>query len=110
MGRIVTPTHRVEYRDNLLALGKTIGDGSAVINGKRQRVAIMTWNREDGPPTQDNLAKWRDTYNASFQPGGANAHLGEAFGAIPHIHYARVVHQGTDRVVAEITAPAFEVV
>lgn len=109
MGRTVTPKYRVEYRDNLLSMGRTRPD--AVSRVDRKAVNIMAWKaKEDGRANAENLAKWRNGFNASFQADGSNAHLAEAFGAIPHIHFARIVRQSDDSVVAEFTAPMFEVV
>lgn len=103
MGRIVKLTHRVEYRTNLLAMGKVAGDGTA--NGKA--VHIQGWR---GRATEALLADWRKAMNKSFQAGGSNAHISEAFGAVEHISWARIVHQDSGRVVAEVTMPTFEVV
>lgn len=109
MGKIITPTYRVEYRDNLLAMGKTSGDCRSRIDGRP--VLSMAWNgKEDGWANETNLEAWRKGYNASFQPAGSNAHLAAAFGIVPHISFARLVRQSNDTVVAEVRMPMFEVV
>lgn len=107
MGRIVTPTYRVEYRTNLLAMGVLRADAASRVDGKP--VQLMSWRKQNGRPTEANLETWRKDYNKSFQAGGSNAHLADANG-IMHITWARIVHQRTDRVAAEVTMPTFEVV
>lgn len=105
MGRIITPAYRVEYRDNLLAMGKTRADGRSRIDGRP--VLMMAWS---GRPTAKRLEDWRQGYNASFGPNRTNAHITRAFNIIPHIHFCRIVRQRDNTVIAEITAPTFEVV
>lgn len=106
MGKIVTPAYRVEYRDNHLAMRISAPDGLSRVD--RKPVHMMAWNRTDGRPTAERLEAWRKSYNASFQSGGANAHVSEAFGSIPHIYWARIVRQRDDAVICEANAPAFE--
>ena len=89
MGRVITPTYRVEYRDNLLAMGRTVGDGFGA-DGKRCN--IQAWN---GRATAARLADWRKAMNASFKPGGANEHLAKAFNSVPHIFTATPGHTFT---------------
>lgn len=102
MGRVTTPTYRVEYRTNALALGKVAADTS--IEGKGYHV--QAWR---GRATPKAAEEWRKAMNASFQKGGANYHLTEALGFIEHVSHVRVVHQATGRLVAEATMPTFEV-
>lgn len=86
MGRIITPTYRVEFQDQ---------------TGEHR----MAWN---GRATKKRLEEWRKTYNASFEPGGVNDHLSTEF--VLHISHARIVHQDTGRVVCATEMPSFEVV
>jgi hypothetical protein len=42
------------------------------------RYTPAAWNcRRDGRPTEANLRKYVESFEASTRPGGANAHLGE---------------------------------
>lgn len=92
MGRVVTPTYRVEVRMNV---------GS---------MTPFCWDcRRDGRPTVKNLEAWRQKYNQSFQPGGVNGPR-KADDVILHISRAKVIRQSTGEVVAETVAPMFEVV
>lgn len=69
-------------------------------------VFLGEWKvRQNGRPTAANLSKWRDAMNQSTRPGGANAHLGDA----GLIWNCRIRNQWLDIVVAELTAPSFEV-
>jgi hypothetical protein len=105
MGRIITPTHRVEYRSNLLAMGIVRADGCSRVDGKP--VHMQAWR---GRATQARLADWRIQMNKSFQAGGANEHVSKAFNAVDHISFARIVRQADDAVMAEVAMPTFEVV
>ena len=88
MGQTSTPTYRVEYND------------------QHGRTQSMCWDyRKDGVPTIRNLEAWRDSYNKSFQPGGVNAHLTNAY-----IWDAHIIHQPTGITVIKFKAPMFEVV
>lgn len=102
MGKI-TPTYRVEYRDNHLAFG--IVGADAISRVDRRAVHVMAW---DGRPSDAALDAWRRDLNGSFAAGGANAHLATALGSVPHVYWARIVRQSTNEVVAETAAPAFE--
>lgn len=114
MGRIITPPYRVEYRDNLLAMGKTVAD----MAGKCGKpVLTMIWNVHDryngnvkgyGTPTLANLTKWRETMNNSYKKDGSNYHITQHFNMIPHIHYAAIVRQSDGKVMCEFRAPLFE--
>lgn len=107
MGKIVTPTYRIEYRDNHIATRLRPPDCLSRID--RKPVALMTWSVDRlGKPTEANLQTWRVGYNASFAPGGCNQHLSQSDAGIPHIFWARIVRQRDDRVMCEIMAPAFE--
>jgi len=60
-----------------------------------------------GKPTSENLAKWRDDFNLSLKPGGANEHL--------HMNYRiqqdlEIYNQFTNQVVCTHIAPMFEVI
>lgn len=60
-----------------------------------------------GKPTPENLSKWRDDFNQSLQPGGANEHLTLK-------HYLQtdleIYNQFTHEVVCSHIAPMFEVI
>lgn len=101
MGRVTTPTYRVEYRTNQQAMGKVAASPSNV-DGKA--VQMMGWRKHYGKACKTSLEGWRKTFNESFAPGGSNSHICD------HINWARIVHQKTGRVVAEVTMPMFEVV
>ena len=88
MGRIVTPKYRMEVRTN---------------------VGSMTPSSWSGRATEKRLETAVKAENESFLPGGVNAHVSKAHGAVVRIIYARLVEQATGTVVAEYTAPAFEV-
>ena len=92
MGRSVTPTYRVEVRANV-NMGTT-----------------YTWDGKiHGRANEANLEKWRKALNASFQPKGVNWHVSDSLGVVPHICRATLIRQRTGEVVAEVTAPMFEV-
>ena len=93
MGRSVTPKYRVE------------------VSGSGCNMTPFCWNgKQDGRANQKNLDAWRERMNASFQPGGTNWHVSEAFNSVPHISTATLIRQRDDEVVAVSKAPMFEVV
>lgn len=105
MGRTLKLKYRVEYTDNLLAMGKATADARpADIN---KRVYVQGYK---GLPTVEALEDWRMTMNRSFQAGGSNAHISKAFNTVAHINWARVVRQADGKVMAETTMPTFEIV
>lgn len=106
MGRTITPTYRVEYSDNALVFGKLKPDSHVLRKGRMTPIQSICWS---GKPSQPKLEDWRTRTNASYRTGGCNAHVAEAIGMEPHIFWARLVHQKTNRVVCETTMPAFEV-
>jgi hypothetical protein len=65
----------------------------------------MEWKCEYGKPTPENIEKWVRRFNKSLQPGGVNEHVG----VDATVSNAKVVDQETDEVVAEWSAPAFDV-
>lgn len=89
MGKIVTPTYRVEYRDQT-------GWQSAAWTG--------------GKPSDANAERWRVSMNESYKPNGANAHIPQALKFIPHTSHVRIVRQSDNKIVATATMPMFEVV
>lgn len=90
MGRSVTPTFRVEVTANV-------------------HITDMFWSvKQSGKPTAENAEKFRKMLNESFAPGGVNAPKGDEI--VPHISKVRVIRQSTNAVVAEASAPLFEVV
>lgn len=65
------------------------------------------WSKQCGKPTTDNLSDWRDRFNASLKPGGANAHLGPQY----HIQCKlEIFDQRTKKVLATFNAPMFETI
>jgi hypothetical protein len=96
MGRTTTPVYRIEFSENPF------------------RVAfdnIEAWDcRRNGQPTLANIEKWRDVRHASFKKGQCNDHIPAAFGYVPHINHAMIVHQRSGEVMVKFTAPMFEVV
>lgn len=88
MGKTITPTFRVEYRDQ------------------------QGWHSEcwDGRATDKRAEDWRIARNASMKTGGANEHIPPFLGFIPHISHVKIVHQRSGTVVAEAKMPMFEVV
>ena len=93
MGRVITPTYRVEYTSNDRGLDKS-----------------MCWDcKRYGRPSLKNLESWREAYNKSFERGGVNEHVSDAAGFVIRIFNARIVRQATGEVVVDFTAPMFEV-
>jgi hypothetical protein len=90
MGRSITPTYRVVYRDNTSLNWRT-----------------MAWR---GKASAERLEQWRLGYNKSFNPGGVNWHVSKGLGVVVHISHARIVRQATAQIVAETKMPMFEVV
>lgn len=88
MGKTITPTYRVEYRDQ------------------------SGWHSEcwSGRATTTRLEDWRVARNSSMQPGGVNEHVAPAIGYVPHISHAKLVHQKSGEVVATTVMPMFEAV
>ncbi|MDP2661737.1 MAG: hypothetical protein Q8R28_13500 [Dehalococcoidia bacterium] len=105
MGRSITPKYRVEYWDQA-GFHQEVWD-SRPINRPLDR------NRTGyGQPTQANLERWRQARNESMLPGKVNEQVSKMYGYMPHISRAQIVHNvpGKGSVVAEVRAPAFEVV
>ena len=90
MTSLLTPKYRIVYEVN----GEEGGD---------------IWNsRWYGRPTSENLAEWVLWKQNSYQPGGRNAHIGEAYGprAITAARIETNVPRAEGpRVVAEWKAP-----
>lgn len=87
MGRTTTPAYVVQ-----------IADG-------RYRYAGSAWVvATDGKPTEANLRRYVESFEASTRPGGANAHLGEV--RVLRASIRRNVPAG--QTVATYQAPAFE--
>lgn len=93
MGRTITPTYRVEFKDNT--------------SGKYWN--SQSWeSKAYGQPTDTNLESWRQRYNKSFGIEGVNFHCSRSVGFIIHIHTARLIRQATGEIIATTTMPAFE--
>lgn len=91
MGRSVTPTFVVNYRDQT-------GAHWAVWNTKL-----------NGKPTPENLERWRVGMNDSMKIGGVNEHVSRTLGFLPHISKATIHNQKSGCDVATVKAPLFEV-
>ncbi len=89
MGRSVTTTYRLEM---------TLAVGYATPQCWR--------SREYGRPSERNLRRELEGYNASLEPGGANQHIGPQGRAIA----GRIVHNVSGAVVAEVLLGAPPVV
>jgi hypothetical protein len=90
MGKSITPTYRVEYRDNA-----------------SRSTSSMCWR---GKASKERLEQWRKDYNKSFNPGGVNYHVSQSLGIVVHISHAWLIHQRTNECVAETKMPMFELV
>ena len=90
MGRSTTPTYRVEVKAN-------------------RPMGMFGWDSRDGRANEANLELWRQGYNESFQVGGVNGPRADS-DIIVHISSAKLVRQSTGEVVAEVNAPAFEII
>lgn len=66
MGRSVTPAYVVEYETT----------GARGFSPICWRVTSSSQIKADGRPTTANLRRHVEAYNASFQPGGVNEHVG----------------------------------
>lgn len=102
MGRSTTPKHVAVFKTN------DTGHSMTPFAWKpRAKYGIPG----DGAPNAKNLAKFVAGYNASFEPGGANAHLSEAVGFTVRIWHAAIYENcAGGEMVAEYKAPQFEVV
>lgn len=90
MGKSITPTFIVRYRD-------------------QQGPKILVWNTKSyGKPTLCALAQWRMMMNKSMKPGGCNEHLSRSAGYIIHISNCEIVNQKKNTTVVSLTAPMFE--
>jgi hypothetical protein len=66
-----------------------------------------SWNcRRDGRPTDANLARYVESFEASTRPGGVNAHLGET----RILRAVIAVNEYGGDVVARYSAPLFTVI
>lgn len=85
------PTYRVEVIAN-----------AALVN--------MAYNvKQDGKPSTKNAAKFAEMYNASFAPGGCNEHIKSMDGNTAHISGVFIIHQDSQKVVAEYKEAAFSI-
>jgi hypothetical protein len=97
MGRSFTPTYRVEYRTNNM-------HPNAPSNW-------LTYDyKRHGKPTAAKAEDMRKRLNTSFDRDGINFHVSKAAGVVLHVTSLKIVHQESTEVVAEATAPMFEVV
>ena len=102
MGRSTTPKHVAVIRTN---------DKGHAFTPFAWRPRAKYGIPGDGVANAKNLAKFVAGYNASFEPGGTNAHLSDAVGFIVAIDYAAIYENcAGGALVAEYKAPAFEVV
>lgn len=98
MGTSTTPTYRIEWQDNR---GSWKSQAWTVRSG--------TNKTGHGQPTEANIRRWRDKFNASFELGGVNEGVSRAAGYVVRAGNCRIVHQLSGRVVARFQAPMFEV-
>jgi hypothetical protein len=91
MGRTVTPKYRVEY---------TTSDNSSF--------TPSAWPKEAGRANEANLGKHVERVNASFKPGGCNAHIGHYYHNTAIVS-ARLVRQADSSVIAVYRTPSFYV-
>lgn len=81
MGYSVTPVYRVEFS----------------LTNPHQGMTPVAWDtRKDGRASLINLTKLVESFNASFQPGSTNEHIGEK-GMIVE---AWLIRQSDDTIVA----------
>lgn len=113
MGKIIVPPYRIEYRTNLMALGRDGADGASTVD--RKQVKNMIWETRrsvyspstpDGAPNEQNLEAWRQKWNQRFRDMATNRP--DDFPLVSHINWCRIVRQKTNEVVCEVRAPAFE--
>ena len=97
MGRTFTPAYRLEA----LELYQPAP-------GHRFTARTVSQCWEGRKPTARQLAAYRQAYNQSLEPGGANQHLQAALGYAPRWGTLRAVHQKSGQVVATYTPPLFE--
>lgn len=86
MGRIITPTFRLEIETD----------------SPKFRFTSQVWDvrskgmiRGSGNPTPDNIAQWVRDFEASCK-SGSNAHIGPV-----RVIVAKIIRQATDEIVAE---------
>lgn len=114
--------YRIEFRTNHLALGMVKSDAEVSIftrghGMKNIPVHIEMWPVRDhfihgrglGKPTVENIERWRARRNASMMEGGTNYLLTRMIGSFQFVTWARIVRRTSREVVAEWTAPTFEV-
>lgn len=90
MGRIRTPAYRVELK----TLGFYLTPAAWNIRGD----GLVHGN---GKPTHANLKKYVESIHKSFEPGGANAHIGYL-----RIIRATIIRQADDEVMATWSSEA----
>lgn len=91
MGRVVTPTFRVELETT---------------HGRE----VNAWHGR--APSVTRLREYCERTEESYKPNGCNAHVAKAFPHLPvyAIHKARVIRQATGAPVAFYAAPLFRLV
>lgn len=94
MGRSRTPRYVVEVNGT--------GRAQAMEWRARRRGQVLGY----GKPTNENLAKWVERFNAALKPGGVNEHLGDRC----RVDSAKVVDQFSGEVKAVYKAPMFQLV
>lgn len=76
--------------------------------GKRRAEDRMNWDEKRfGKPTEQSLKKFRDGFNKSMEPGGANSHLASSHSPIGTL---TAIDQRTNKVVAKYTPSSFEAI
>ena len=77
-----------------------------ILRRTRNKEIISEWKpKEYGKPNAENIGKWREQFNKSISPGGANQHLGTKYRLQCGME---IYNQLTGEVVATYSAPMFE--
>jgi hypothetical protein len=95
MGRVTTPTYRLEYAGRTRAVRNWYFTPAVWHARKSTNVA------SDGRPTDANLYRWVRAFERSTYPGEPNAHLG-----ITTVTRACIIRQSSGRVVARYESQA----
>lgn len=95
MGKITTPTYRIEV-------------SCISFLNKRREIHSFAWDcSKEGRPTSANIQKWIAGFNKSLEIGGSNQHLN---GTQSPYNNGTIYRQKTGTKVAEYIAPKFQVI
>ena len=84
--------------DILKRIDDLLGEGKSTTPKYRVETNLGNFSWDGGTANAANLQKYINALNASLEPGGANAHLGNK----KKYTKAKLVNQKTNEVVAEI--------